>query len=278
MILALISGVALPSAEAAERRPFLTKVEHFFLTSAESERLFRFFRDEIRLPVVWPFKSYGEFASGGLSLGNVAMEFVTEKGAGARAEFEGIAFEPSGGAEAAIAELERRQIPHGKPEPFKSTQDGEERVGWITIDLEGFPPAGAYLFLCDYQQRERVAEGRDRARQELVAEGGGPLGVTSLREIVLGVKSVEEASREWSKLVDAPTPGEAAVFALESGPKIRLVRADAEGIQNIVIGVKSAERARQFLAERRMLEEVSNGQLSIDPAAVGGLGIALVQD
>ncbi|MEO5824323.1 MAG: VOC family protein [Gemmatimonadales bacterium] len=280
MLLATGFAAATSLPSCAERRPLLTKVEHFYLVSDDSERLYNFFRDELQLSVVWPFNSYGDFASGGLTLGNVAMEFVTEKGdrtGAAGAEFKGIAFEPVGDADAAVAELKRRGLPHGEPDPHKFTWDGQERVGWVTIDLTGFPPAGAYIFICDYKQREEVAGRRSRASGEFAARGGGPLGVTSLKEIVIGVKSAEEASRQWGKLFNPPGRLAGEVFAFGPGPKVRLVKAETEGIQSIIVGVQSAARARQFLTEKRMFGGEHEGHMWIAPAAVGGLRIALIE-
>ena len=273
-----LAGVTfLPSPP--QSRPLLTKVEHFYLVSDDSERLYNFFRDELRLPVVWAFNTYGSFASGGLTLGNVVIEFVRggRFGPAGAAEFKGIAFEPAGDADAAAGELKRRGVAYGDLNPFKYSQGGQERVGWVTIDLEGFAPAGAHIFICDYKDRERVAEGRRRASNELAANGGGPLGVTSLKELVVGVKSVRGASQPWRKLLDAPETGTDPVFAFGPGPKVRLLTADMEGIQSIVVGVKSAARARQFLAERRMLGG-DEKRLRINPAAIGGLNIILVED
>lgn len=265
----------------AQGKPLLTKVDHFYLVSSESERLFMLFRDEFQLPVVWPYNSFGDFASGGLSFGNVALEFVSNNaadGAGALTGFKGIAFEPVGDADAAVAELKRRQLPHHEPIPFKFTQGGQELVGWVAINFTEVPPANVNIFICDYKQRERVAGGRDKAVNELVEKSGGPLGVISVRELVLGVASVKDASQVWDKLLDSPGRGACGLFAFGSGPAIRLVQAKTEGIQSMVVGVKSIARAKQFLAERRMLGQESNGQLWIDPAAVGGLAIALVED
>jgi hypothetical protein len=274
----LAGANGLPSAR--QFRPLVTKVEHFYLVSDDSEKLYSFFRDELQLPVVWPFNTYGDFASGGLTLGNVVMEFVTERGGGAGVAatgFKGIAFEPAGDADAAADELKRRGIRSGDLVPFTYTQGGQERVGWVTVDLQGFPPAGAHIFICDYKDRERLTEGRRRASSALAANGGGPLGVTSLKEIVVGVKSVSEASQAWGRLLDVPGTGTDAVFAFGPGPKVRLVTAEAEGIQSIVVGVTSEARARQFLTERRMLGG-EGGQLRINAAAVGGLNIILVED
>jgi hypothetical protein len=265
---------------ARQPRPFLTKVEHFFLVSNDAERLYSLFKDEFRLPVVWAYRSFGDFASGGLTLGNVVIEFVAEQDTGkgvAATEFKGIAFEPAGDADAAAAELKRRNIRHGDLAPFKYSVGGQERIGWINIDLEGFPPAGALVFICDYQDRALVAEGRRRASAELATQGGGPLGVTSLKEIVVGVKSVVEASQIWGKLLDSPEMGADAVFTLGSGPRIRLVQADAEGIQSIAVGVRSEGRAKLFLTERGMLGG-EGGRLRISPSTVRGLNITLAEN
>jgi len=35
-----------------ERKPLVVRVDHFYLVSEDSERLFQFFRDEFKLPVV----------------------------------------------------------------------------------------------------------------------------------------------------------------------------------------------------------------------------------
>jgi hypothetical protein len=279
MLLVFILAGAKCVPSGTQRPPLVTKVEHFYLVSDDAERLYRFFRDEFQLPVVWAFNSYGDFASGGLTLGNVALEFVSEKGERRTAgtEFKGIALEPAGDADAAVAELKRRGILHGEPEADTLTENGQSRVGWITVDLK-IPPAGAYIFLCDYKQRDEVAGRRRMASNELAARGGGPLGLTSVKEITIGVTSVDDASGKWRKLLDSEPKGVEAVFAFGGGPKVRLVRAETEGIQSIVVGVKSAQQARQFLNDRRMLGEGTQGQLVIRPAAIGGLKMMLVED
>jgi len=278
----LILAMASSLFGVEQRKPLVVRVDHFYLVSDDSERLFQFFRDEFKLPVVWPFKSFGDFGSGGLSLGNVVFEFVTEKGepggAAKKTELKGIAFEPDGYADAAVSELDARQIRHAEPEAYKFTQDGHERVGWITIELKAVPPANASIFICDYKERGRTAAGRSKAAGELAKSRGGALGITSLREIVVGVRSIEEASRAWRRLIESPDQESKAVFAFGSGPKIRLEPAEVEGIQGIVIGVRSIARAREFLTQKNMLGEESEGRIGIAPAAVGGLRITLVEE
>lgn len=58
--------------------------------------------EQLELPQVWAYQSWGEFASGGVSLGNVAFELVWrqvpagEMLSTAFAGIAGIAFEPAG--------------------------------------------------------------------------------------------------------------------------------------------------------------------------------------
>jgi hypothetical protein len=102
--------------------------------------------------------------------------------------------------------------------------------------------------------------------------------VISLREIVLGVKSVKEATRKWAKLVNSPVGGATSVFSFGRGPRIRLVQAEVVGIQSIVIAVKSAMRAKEFLTKRQMIGKQEQGQLCISATAVDGLKVTLVED
>ena len=273
-----LAVVALPQAAHADRKPLLVQVDHFYVASADAEKLFRLFRDDLGLPETWPYMSWGSFSSGGLTLGNTSLEFLTRVSPGVApgtAAFKGIAFEPVGDAAAAIAELDARGVAHTAEAPSMVEYEGQKFVGWSTVGLEAMPPAGASIFICDYKRRARVAEGRQAASSALAVKDGGPLGITSIREIVIGVRSMEDASLAWSRL--AETPPEDSSYTFGPGPRIRLVRAKVEGIESITLGVKSAEAAKRFLAGRKMLAR-GRGPVSIDPAAVGGLKIALVDE
>ena len=68
------SDNASPPSEI--RQPLVSKIEHFYATAPDAERLFTFFRDTLGLSEVWGFQVWGDFASGGVSLGNVAFEFA----------------------------------------------------------------------------------------------------------------------------------------------------------------------------------------------------------
>ena len=96
------------------RQPLFKQVDHVVVGSADAERLFLLFRDDLGLPQAWPYQSHGSVTSGAVTLGNVALEFVATEGAGTDAAFTGIAFEPVGDAADAVAELDRRHVAHGE--------------------------------------------------------------------------------------------------------------------------------------------------------------------
>ena len=267
-----------PPAPVEAPRPLVAKVEHFFASAPDADRLFLFFRDTLQLPQVWGYQSWGDFASGGVSLGNVVFELVSWKvpaGETLATELAGIAFEPGGPTDAAVAELARRGIAHDPPEPNLREDAGGRKVGWINT---GLPDLASWnVFFCDYVPRERVAQGRASASEELDRRQGGPLGVLELGELVLGAADVETASSHWRRLLDSSAQEAGGVFTFGPGPAVRLVPAAKSGIQRMVVRVRSLERARSFLADQRLLGEVAAGAVTIAPEAIGGLAITLVE-
>jgi hypothetical protein len=80
------------------------------------------------------------------------------------------------------------------------------------------------------------------------------------------------------RLIQISERGTPSLFALGSGPEIRLVGAKSEGIQSIVLSVKSKARAKKIVAEKQRLGGSDSRRLWIAPSAVGGLKIALIED
>jgi hypothetical protein len=273
------AGVAGKAARTGE--PFLAKIDHFFATSPKAEAQFNFFRDTLGLAESWPYKSYGEFASGGLSLGNTVLELVTwavPKGDTLPTEWKSLAFEPVGDTEAALKELGRRGISHSTPDTNRyRNAKGQEVVGWTNTDLTGLTPSDV-AFICDYANRSAIDESRKAGHDELARRHGGPLGVIRLKEIVIGVVDVAAASEQWRRLLAHPEQESNGLFHFGDGPSVRLVPAGKAGIREIVIGVRSLSDARRFLEERRLLAIGDGSQVQIAPRAIGGLQVTLVVD
>jgi hypothetical protein len=105
---------------------------------------------------------------------------------------------------------------------------------------------------------------------------GGALGIESVKEIVAGVKDVEEAQRRWRKFLAPTSKVDSNLWEIADGPRVRLVAADKNAIQTLVLKVSSLKRAETFLAEREMVGRVAEDQLTIAPEKIYGLDVRLV--
>lgn len=275
-----VSLCFLALASWAEERPLATRVEHFFVVSDQAQSLFTYFKDTFQLPEVWPFYQHGPFASGGLSLGNAVLEFVSlpkEDKKPLRTEFRGIAFEPMRDADATAAELTRRDIRHTDVQSYKSQIPGRQILAeWSSVALTDFPPTNADIFFCDYKDRTAVKEGRRAASHELAMRMGGPLGIVGASEITIGVQDLKEARSKWRALLQPSPQISDDAFVFKTGPRIHLVRAESPGIQGLVVSVRSVSEAENFLKERRLLAKDDAGHIAISPAAIDGLAIRLI--
>jgi catechol 2,3-dioxygenase-like lactoylglutathione lyase family enzyme len=272
-----------PRATSAIGPPIVRGVDHFFATSPHPEPLYRFFRDTLGLPEVYPFRDYGEFASGVVSVGNVLFEVVTWKvPAGERlpTEFKGIALEPSARLAATMAQLAAYGVDYQKPDSVLTTDStGTRATAYVNIPLDGpagLPPVGASVFINDNLGRSRPAERRRAGAEELERRAGGALGATAVVELVIGVDDPDAAAARWRRLLGDRQQESANVVTWPVGPALRFVRASPEGIREMVMRVRSLERARHFLEARRMLV-AEDGRVLIKPDAVDGLRIRLVE-
>ncbi|MGB8378762.1 MAG: hypothetical protein WCE70_09920 [Rhodanobacteraceae bacterium] len=150
------------------RAPLVVTVDHFFAATTDPERLFRIFRDTFGLPVAWPFRSYGSFASGGLSVGNTALEFATgevAKGEVLKTEWKMLAFEPAGDTETATAELARRGVAYSKPDVYTFKDPGGKKKSWLDeyrSEWTGSFRRRVHLRLQSSQEGRRHAQKRSR--------------------------------------------------------------------------------------------------------------------
>jgi len=260
------------------------RIDHIMIRSDEPAKVFGFFTEVLRLPVAWPMMSPREgVATGGVGFGNVnveAIRFPGQKSQTGKDRLLGFAFEPSPLAEC-LAELDRRGIRHGELRPLISTApDGSTRTLWTNVTLPQYSDGEAadatmHVFLSEYSPTyTNVEERRERLRKQLAESGGGPLGVETVTEVVLGVTDMKVAVGLWQKLLD-PTPllGP-SMWQVGDGPAIRLVHAKENVAQRLVITVASLPRAKAFLETRGLLGTHSEKEATIDPSRIQGLNIS----
>jgi len=132
------------------------------------------------------------------------------------------------------------------------------------------------VFVCDYKARAQVAERRRAASDTLLKTSGGALSVTSLREIVVSAPSPKDASAAWATLADFEAQD--GLLAFGQGPQIRVTKGKTDRIEKIVLGIGgTAQGVAAFLKAKKMLGKGGYSP-TIDPAAVGGVTIAFVEE
>jgi hypothetical protein len=290
-LLLVATTIALASGtldSAAQRGPTpVRRIDHVMIRAERPDDVFGFFTEVLQLPVAWPMMRPREgVATGGVGFGNVnveAIRFPGQKSAPSGAQLLGFAFEPSPLPEC-LAELTRRGISYGELRPLISTApDGSKNTLWTNVTLRQFSDGEAadatrHVFLSEYNRTYTdVDERRERLRRQLAEKGGGPLGVESVKEVVVGVTDVEAARGLWQKLLDpAPLAGPNA-WQVSDGPAIRLVAAKENTTQGLVITVASLPRAKAFLREKGLLGSDSETEATIDPSRIYGLTIKVTE-
>ena len=121
-----------------------------------------------------------------------------------------------------------------------------------------------------------MAEGHRAASEALLKRDGGPLGISSLREIVVSARSPREATAAWEKLADFEAQD--GLLAFGQGPQIRVTKGKTDRIEKIVLGIGgTAQGVAAFLKAKKMLGKGGYSP-TIDPAAVGGVTIAFAEE
>jgi hypothetical protein len=282
--LSIVDGSEGRAQTRAPSRP-IRQVDHIMIRTGDPRELYAFFAETLQLPIAWPMTSPRPgVLTGGVGFGNVNVEAIEVPGqTDSRPRLLGFALEPSALDESLI-ELTRRGLTSGARRPLVATgPEGAARTLWTNVTLPQFSdsdsPADAtiHIFLSEYSPAYvNVDERRERLRTQLRNGGGGPLGVVDVKEIVIGAVDLETARRLWQKLFD-PTPSATSnTWQIGDGPAVRLVAAEENRIQALLIRVASLTRAKTFLRERQLLGVETAGHVSIDPSKVGGLELRLV--
>jgi hypothetical protein len=223
--------------------------------------------------------------TGGVRFGNVNVEAIQFPGqTDPRPRLVGLALEPSALDESLI-ELNRRGLTYGERRPLIAPgPDGAGRTLWTKETLPQFSdsdsPANAtiHIFLSEYSPSYvNVDERRARLRAQLVNSGGGPLGVVDVKEVIIGAVDVAMAQRLWQRLLDPSPSAPSNTWQVGAGPALRLVPANENHLEGLLIRVSSLERARAFLREKQLLGVDAAGQVTMEPSKAGGLDLRLVE-
>lgn len=199
------------------------QIDHILIGSDEPEQLFRLFSERFGLPVVWPFRPYGQFSSGGVGFGNINIELIGSERR--QSGLTAVALEPTSLSEV-LKRLDAQGLKHGEPSPYsEKDSSGTERLRLTTVSLPSVPPAST-IFFCKFTFD--VGERRARIRGELQKNGGGPLGIESVSELVIGVKDMAAAQHDWSILLGSVRPSQELLWQIGTGPGIRLVAAQQD--------------------------------------------------
>jgi hypothetical protein len=55
-------------------RSLVDGVDHVFVPMSDASAAFAVLTERLKLPVLWPFTSFGAFSSGGVSVGSIKLE------------------------------------------------------------------------------------------------------------------------------------------------------------------------------------------------------------
>lgn len=183
-----------------------------------------------------------------------------------------------------LEELDRRGITYGEPRPFIVTsQDGSAKTLFTNVTLRQFSDADTaanatiHIFLSEYSPTYvDVEKRRARLREELHQSGGGPLKITALEEVIVGITDFTAAMKLWENLLRPSRPSIPALWPVGDGPSIR-VRTRENKLQGLILSVVSLKQAKAILRERGLLGPVTTNRITIDPFKIQGLNIQLVQ-
>jgi hypothetical protein len=244
------------------------------ISSNQHEQLFRLFSEKLGIPTAWAFESYGTFSSGGLGFGNVNIEVIQAQGRATG--IVGVALEPDSVSEL-VSGLDDRRLKHRAPAPFyQKDSSGKDVLRWTTVGLSDLPPApGFAVFFCKYNSD--VVARRTRIQHELQSHNGGPLGIESTAELVIGVRDIPAAQRDWRLLLGPERASQESLWQLGSGPSIRLVADQENRFALLRLKVKSLQRARAFLKGENLLGVDTGREISFELSHVAGVDLRLIE-
>lgn len=279
LVPAAAAGCKASSSEP-QTEPVVKKVDHITISCTDPAALFNTFTQTLGLPVAWPLSSYPGFTTGGTYAGNANIETLQfgdpgqpSGGAPPFTFIYGIVFE-SYPLDEVTSEFQQRGADPGEPKDQMREENGQQVKVWTNVTLNALCTDDYIVYLCEYTpEMEQALE--QRAAANPVPLGG--IGLVGVKEIVILSTQAEQTQELW-KTVFAPAPMSAdGELSFDSGPAILITDGDMDVIAGLVLEVEDLRAAQDFLSQNAMLGEVSDTEVSIDPAKVQGLDIRLIE-
>jgi len=289
-LIALVSVIALlvpligsgceASQPEPQAQPVVKKVDHVAISCTDPASLFNTFTQTLGLPEAWPLSSYPGFTTGGIYCGNANLETLKFDESGQDSggpppitSLFGIVFE-SYPISQVMDEFQQRGADPGDPKDQMQEFNGQQVKVWTNVTLNGLCTDYYIVYLCEYtQQAEESLE--QRAQANPVPLGG--IGLVGVKEIDVASTQPDQTRSLWKTVFAPATMSAAGELSFDSGPSILISGGDMDVITGLVLEVDSLQAAQDFLAQNGLLGEVSDGQVSINPDAVQGLNILLVE-
>jgi hypothetical protein len=244
----------------------INKIEHFYVSSTQTENLFQVFRDSLNLPVVWDYEKGEYYSSGGLWLGNIVLEFSDYPPID-KTRFKGIGLEPGQSIQSIETILTSNQLAH---DPISSyiVDSVKHDTSYSVIMFDYLLPS-IKMFICEYGHKKEYDGFKQKVSDKMLAMQADKLGITGLREIVIGCNDVRACKSELLKIPGIRNDGD--LFAFNDGPAIRLTKADSIGVTKIVVSVKDIQATEKYLQQTHMSAELRGHNTTLDSKLVDGL-------
>ena len=260
--------------------PVAIRIDHVMVEHKMPAQIYGLFTKQFQLPVMWPMADYGQFSSGGVFFGNVVLEFgrfgTLPATAPQNARLAGIALAPAFSAAASITALDQRNIGHGAPEPFTTTNaNGQSQTLWTNVVVNDIGPSRALLFVCHYQFDTQPA--LTSSGSKLASIQGGPLGLLGVKDIVVETTDFDASRAKWRALLAPAQEKSPDEFTLGSGPAIKLVKGSADALRSLTLEVASLPAARQALTDQNVATIENGAGIEIAGKDFDGLRLTLVQ-
>ena len=233
--------------------PTFMQIEHIYVQSAAAKEHFELFTEVLGLPVVWDYTNWGNFTSGGFSLGNVVLEYIDARHSETPFPY-GVALKPAQPLRSVMRTLDTMGIDHG---PVRKA------ANWSLLDLNEVLPGSVNLFVCDYHDWSHVEQERGLATDQLNASDGGGLGVQEVVYLTMGTAAVNHFDAAMTKLDGlVKTNG---IYQFSKGPGIQM-QSSGQPRLGLMVRVSSLDQVKVKLDELEIQHALSDQSLEItDP-------------